>query len=75
MTKFPKIHFLRSTCKVDSHLPFYGVVSKASEFFSGVFLFHMLVSFIRANSLCQVKVSCFVDFLFFGSVTLGHEDF
>lgn len=52
-----------------------GVVSKALEFFIGVFLFHIPVSFIRAISLCQFKVSCFVDFMFFGSVIFRQEDF
>lgn len=54
---------------------FDGRLSKALEFFNGVFLFSITVSFIRAGSLWQVKASCFVDFLLIGSVTFGHENF
>lgn len=71
MTNFPKLCVLPSTYKVDSHWCSMGVVAKALEVFTDVFLFHIPVSFIEAISLCQVKVSGFVDFLFFGSVTFG----
>lgn len=50
-------------------------VQKLLTFFSSVFLFHITVNFVRAVSLWQVKVSCFVDFLFISSMTSGQEAF
>lgn len=54
---------------------FHGMVSKALRFFKGVFLFHITVGFFTAVLLQQVKVSCFVGFLFFASVTFRQEGF